>query len=717
MPLAPGTTFANDYELITEIGSGSFGVVWKATDRYTGEVVALKISHEGLSAQDREDFKEEYMRVHQLRHPNLLTARQYREWERRAYLVLPLCRMSLLERIRQAAGQYHSVHTDPHATRRKVAPQEITEEEVRKILTDVTEGLCYLHKHEVVHCDLKPDNILCDTKGNWLITDFGISTQLRGSLSSRNKQSGARGYASPEILHQPKAAKYPTDIFSLGVTLFELCHGQLPREGDYGWKMEPTDRPLGLPQEMYSSELTLLLQSCLRYYPNERPTAEMIRQYLQGHMSIQELTNLWKQDIQMDTLIPEDTVHNNGANNKAQPPPQSWRVWVMSIAATLALLIGVLWLVKELENRPERAETTKGGANPPVITIDTMPPTGLDADELAWQDTRQKHSAAAYQSYLQKFPNGKYATEALDFKQALEKQAQLEKDKEEALRKQQQPTPKPSVPVTPAPAAQPAASSLPAPIQKLISDMVYIPGGTFWMGCSDGDDQCESDEKQQQHRVTVSSFKIGKYEVTQEQYREVMGNNPSSFKGDLQRPVEMVSWEDAVDFCNKLSELAGLPKAYDSQRNRIAGAGGFRLPTEAEWEYAARGGTTTRFHTGDCLSTTQANYDGNYPVTGCSKGQYRQTTVPVNSFAPNAYGLYNMLGNVWEWCNDWYSSDYYSSTAAAGPNPKGSATGSYRVLRGGSWYGSAGYCRVSRRGCSNPGYRDNGIGFRVFLSQ
>jgi eukaryotic-like serine/threonine-protein kinase len=236
-------------------------------------------------------------------------------------------------------------------------------------------------------------------------------------------------------------------------------------------------------------------------------------------------------------------------------------------------------------------------------------------------------------------------------------------------------------------------SELPFVIGELIRNMNSIPGGTFTMGCSPGDDMCWDDESPR-HRVTLSTFKMGKFEVTQAQWQAVMNNNPSHFKNCDNCPVENVSWNDAQEFIKKLNQMTGMK---------------FRLPKEAEWEYAARGGTTTRFYTGNCLSTQQANYDGNYPASGCSSGTYREKTLPVGSFSPNGFGLYDMHGNVWEWCSDWYGA--YSSGNQT--NPKGPSTGYDRVRRGGSWAGIARDCRVSYRIIYTLAYRDSDLGFRL----
>jgi len=213
-------------------------------------------------------------------------------------------------------------------------------------------------------------------------------------------------------------------------------------------------------------------------------------------------------------------------------------------------------------------------------------------------------------------------------------------------------------------------------------EMVFVKGGTFKMGYHNGD----SDEKPV-HRVTVSDFYIGKYEVTQKQWRAIMGNNPSYFKGD-NLPVENVSWDDVQEFLKKLNTKTG--KHY-------------RLPTEAEWEYAARGGVKSRGYeyAGSNNIDEVAWYDGN---SG-------NKTHPVGTKKPNELSIYDMSGNVWEWCHDWYATNYYRNSPHY--NPQGPSNGDSRVLRGGSWDYDAGNCRVANRYGDYPGYSDGNDGFRV----
>jgi formylglycine-generating enzyme required for sulfatase activity len=206
-----------------------------------------------------------------------------------------------------------------------------------------------------------------------------------------------------------------------------------------------------------------------------------------------------------------------------------------------------------------------------------------------------------------------------------------------------------------------------------------------------------------QHQVTVPSFFMGKYPLTQAQYQAIMGKNPAYFKGN-NRPVENVSWDDAVLFCQKLSQRTG--KNY-------------RLPSEAEWEYACRAGTKTPFSFGDNITTDLVNYNGTYPYKSAPKGKYREQTTDVGTFPPtfppNPFGLYDMHGNVWEWCEDDWHENYIDAPTdgSAWNSQSGSNT---KLLRGGSWSGLARYCRSADRNRYSRDNRNFNDGFRVVSS-
>jgi len=300
-------------------------------------------------------------------------------------------------------------------------------------------------------------------------------------------------------------------------------------------------------------------------------------------------------------------------------------------------------------------------------------------------------------------------------------------------------------------------------------DMVFIPPESegdppfkFWMGSFDGEVGVEMDRGEQpRHEVTLTKrFRMGKYQITQEQYRAVTKRNPSHFQGKMplhdgtdllegvdtgKLPVEQVSWYEAVEFCNKLSELQGLRPAYiinkaakDPDNVSLSksdpkwtvtfrtGSNGYRLPTEAQWEFACRAGTTTPFNTGPTITTDEANYNGVPYILGDPRGDYRERPTEVGSFKPNDWGLYDMHGNVYEICWDrmwapvptfpYEHENYYDSPNQT--DPLGVTISDRRVIRGGSWRHQSARCRSAYRERiqpqdTKPGNGD--MGLRVVL--
>ena len=315
----------------------------------------------------------------------------------------------------------------------------------------------------------------------------------------------------------------------------------------------------------------------------------------------------------------------------------------------------------------------------------------FDADDTAWEFATDSGSEKAIQKYLDKYPNGLHVAEAQ------QKIATFERERQEALKKRAQ------------------AIAERRGIDPFYDLMVPIKGGTFEMGDTFGEGG--SNEKPV-HKVTLSDYWLCKYPVTQGLWEAIMGenNNPSRFKSDDLLPVEQVSWDDAQEFIHVLNKKTG---------------GQYRLPTEAEWEYAARaapsptgesrGGAKVRFGNGkDIANPSEMNFCAlkEYKQPYSVVGEYRAKTTPVNQFKPNKLGLYDMAGNVYDWCADWFSEDYYQQCHAQGTvlNPQGPDTGAYRVLRGGDWGGNPRSCRAAYRDHGAPVGRYGNVGFRVASS-
>lgn len=227
--------------------------------------------------------------------------------------------------------------------------------------------------------------------------------------------------------------------------------------------------------------------------------------------------------------------------------------------------------------------------------------------------------------------------------------------------------------------------------------MVRIPGGVFTMGDADEVDA-------PLHEIEISAFLMDRHLVTQAQYQKLMGTNPSRWKAES-NPVEQLRWSDAVRFCNKRSESEGLTPCYDLETLKCDfEADGYRLPTEAEWEYACRAGTTTAYFFGDSPAEV-----GDYAWYERNSGGHPR---PVGEKKPNPWGLYDLAGNVWEWCHDFYAVDYYQ--AAPRKDPRGPEEGTNKVLRGGAWRFSADNCRSGYRYNEDPGQADVCFGYDIY---
>lgn len=614
-----GELFANRYRLIKEVGRGSFGEVWQVRDEQLDLEVALKV-YIALDERGLEEFKGEYKNTYALNHPNLLHATYFGVDEKRPYLVMPYCPVS-------AVGLLG----------------EMDEGTAWRFLRDVAGGLAYLHGQDILHRDIKPDNILRNEAGDFVITDFGISLRMRSTLrrnSTRKADADMGGsipYMGPEMFSANPQAVKATDIWALGVSLFELMSGDLPFFGQGGGMLL---RGAEIPaiQGHFSDELKKTVQSCLAKETWDRPTAEQLRDYAEAKLQGGNPDKTWGEPngsakakdgmtgkpeagkveptIASKAEVEEETARQGKGNGKKN----RIGVLVAVVMVVIVVLTTVGGLVQQ-SNRREKAERER--------------------EQVAIAERARQDSIADAQAEMQR--------------QAREAEARRRATSNRTIR-----------------------------VGNVSFEMVYMQGGTFQMGATAEQGSDAYDDEKPVHSVTLSDFHIGKYEVTQGLWKEVMGENPSYNKAGDNYPVEMVSWEDCQRFIERLNSRTGL---------------NFRLPTEAEWEYAARGGQKSRGY-----KYSGSTYD--LGSVAWYEGNSGNRTHPVGQKQANELGLYDMSGNVYEWCYDWYGR--YSSSSQR--NPSGPASGASRVLRGGSYSYNARYCRVSNRYNFGPGYRyDSGL--------
>jgi formylglycine-generating enzyme required for sulfatase activity len=599
--LTPNQLYHNRYKLLELIGTGGYSEVWHASDTKTGGIeVALKIfaPDKGIDPRALKVFSDEFAITFGLSHPNLLKPIYYDECERSPFLVLPYCKAGA---VTYRAG-------------------EMTEADLARFLQQAASALAYLHSQypPIIHQDIKPDNFLIDNQGNYLLSDFGISSKIRRTLTRSMGAQGSTGtmaYMPPEKFSANKQIIKAGDIFSLGVTMYELLTGDLPFGDNGGLTLKAGADVPNLPTG-FSSELNELFKRCMAKEPWERPTSEALQRVAQNYFS----SGSW----QRETVLIDDLIESE----IPEKPPQ----------------------------RPTQPIDIKlGSALEKAIAADEFTvffkQAGTQHDE-----TRKSYF---YTELIKKW--GQIGFD--EFDQAFLLQLTEYKNKR---------------PTT-------------LYISEADMEFIWVEGGTFMMGS----DNAPGREKTV-HQVTLEGFYMGKTPVTQKQWKRIMGNNPSYFKGE-DLPVESVSWNDAQKYIERLNHLIG----------RF-----FRLPTEAEWEYAAGGGENERTIFAGTNSKDRlinyAWYKANFGKRFWKSGR----TQPVATKLTNRLNLSDMSGNVNEWCSDWFGN--YSFTAQT--NPKGPPTGSTRVFRGGSWDRSPANCHVANRTDGAPDGRSNNLGFRVALA-
>ena len=712
------------YRVVRLLGRGGMGTVYLAHDGQLDRDVALKVPHI-VAFADRPEVRERFYREAQaaarFHHPNFCSIHDIGEVDGVPYLTMAFVEGETL------AGSNQGNQGWP--TRRAA---EVTRE--------LALALAELHREGIVHRDLKPANIMIDARGRMVLMDFGLARwfdEIDSSFTPTGAILGTPAYMPPEQAEGDIKAVGPrSDLYSLGVILYELLTGRRPFEG-------PITAVLGMiafvdpdgPSTLRPGLDPRLEAICLKAMAKKPEDRYASMDEFAG--ALQAWLDEGPDSLPIEVRVEPWPIKKAGSGR----PSMGIGIAAASFAA---LLFGIIYVATDkgrikIEVNDPKAIVLVDGQQ---VRIEGLgEPITLEAGEHKLSVKRGDVEVEARTFVVRRGGNPALIVEIEPFrpKEVLpadpKPPAVVKVDSSLTTSIEASKAGSPSAEI-PKPSYMPkSVYETPRPPKVdhgLITNSIgmklsLIPSGEFLMGTPRGESQSYTHEKPR-HRVRITRpFYLGIYEVTQSEYREQMGTNPSHFSVggegkdkvagmDTARfPVENVSWLDAMAFCNELSKREGLRPCYGSAREVIAEGTGYRLPTEAEWEYACRAGTTTAFTFGDRISSTMANFNGTVNYNGSAMGPYLERTAPAGDYRPNAFGLFDMHGNVREWCSDWIGDKYYAKSPV--DNPPGPTQAASRVIRGGGWDNIPSICRSAHRGWVGPGQRNNSLGFRVVRVQ
>ena len=717
MQLKSGTLLqGGKYRIESMLGQGAYGITYLATTKVKGPLgdipvkVAIKeffskelntrkvdgnvseVSSDSLAGKYSNMFLREARNLSHLKHDGIVNVLEAFSENNTHYYVMEYVDGGSLDAYIRSKGR-------------------LSERETLSLARQIGSALAFMHENKMLHLDLKPKNIMLRADGTLCLIDFGLSKQYQSDgepESSTTIGLGTPGYAPIEQGSSDDRKSFaPTlDIYAFGATLFKMLTGKTPpRSSDLFNEGFPEEELLSLE---ISEETISAIRRAMSPRKGDRP------------QSVEEFLALLKDPVKEDAELEDDDEDNDSEDteledDKTEPEYESddketpfrqpkvkeqkpknapiiepksksnlvdiCRTLLVALAILLPCILGMrllnnsiakddaseyMELIAQMDSlvrmRNGQALLNAKKVCEEAVKMETHY-AGTRHAEMFNCDAENRMSALISSRQLQE----DIENIRLEFEREQAEKERLEREEAERKRRET------------------GYSNGVLKVNGVEYPMVYVSGGSFDMGATSEQGSDADSDEQPVHRVTLSSYRIGKYEVTQELWEAVMGSNPSHFKG-ARHPVEMVSWDDCQRFINKLNELTGQ---------------NFRLPTEAEWEFAARGGNSSRGY----------KYSGSNNVDNVAwyYGNSGNTTHNVGTKSPNELGIYDMSGNVWEWCSDWKGN--YSS--ASKTNPKGPGSGSYRVFRGGSW--DRGNGRVSYRACNTPDFRDNDLGFRLCL--
>ena len=629
------------YVLLEKLGAGGMGQVYKAYHQAMERVVAIKVilAKGKIDEESVRRFEREVKAAAKLSHPNIITVYDAGNANGRHFMVMELVKGKDLNVIVQQRGGLGVAETINY-------------------IKQVAQGLAFAHENGVIHRDIKPANLLLDTKGNVKILDMGLAKisnkeneETLSMLTGTTAIMGTVDFMSPEQGTSSRDVDGRSDIYSLGATLFYLLTKKVMYEGDTAFAkvIAHSESPIpslkvirpDIPDNLDLIYTKMVAKKVEDRYQSMLELIEKLKAIEKGSASTGNLTELSTinslrdefGEMGVNRVSSKKVVQSSKSNKTVRKKDYKFALIATGIGVVLSGIVALAFILGRSSNSQSKVALKSNSANGKV--------------EVGTSNGSAEGMPVKGNLLVAPFSEAKAKEKQNELAKSLQKEVEEKEDLGKGI--------------------------------KL--EMVLIPAGKFMMGSPASEKGHRPDEKQ--HEVTLTkSYYIGKYEVTQEQWEGVMGNNPSSRIKGTKLPMTDVSWNDCQEFIKNLN----------SRTN-----GGYRLPTEAEWEYACRAGTSTEYSFGDSLTTSDANIDSD-------------SIKAVGSCKSNAFGLHDMHGNVWELCEDW-KADYPAGVVT---DPKGPATGTGRVLRGGSFKLNVSWARSSSRNLITPTFRfDYVIGFRL----